>query len=177
VSEIELLTFPRQRIIVSMMIKSTLRKLALLSLGLGLLFAVLPVYATTATGTQNTDLTVSISFEPSCVKVGDTIVRQYSIKNNTNKPQTVDWKWEVTLDGNPYLIYPYPNSPRHKHFGRIQLGPGETWQNGPTTSVIYDLVSQPKGTYAVTLSATNKKGTSSATALFEIYETTCSLGA
>ena len=157
------------------MIKSTLRKLAFLSLCLGLLFAAFPVYATTATGTQNPDLTVFISFEPSCVKVGDTIVRQYSITNNTNKPQTVDWKWEVTLNGNPYLTYPYPNSPRHKHFGRIQLGPGETWGAGPTTFIIYDW--DYKGTYAVTLSATNKKGTSSATAQFEIYETTCSLGA
>ena len=132
-------------------------------------------YATTASGTQNPDLTVFMSFEPSCVKVGDTIVRQYSVTNNTNKPQTVDWKWEVTLDGNPYLTYPYPNSPRHKHYGRIQLGPGETWGDGPRTFIIYD--SQDKGTYAITLSATNKKGTSSATAQFEIYEATCSLGA
>ena len=152
------------------MIKSTLRKLSFLVLSLGLLFTALPTYATTATGTQNPDLTVSISFEPTCVKVDETIVRQYSITNNTNKKQVVDWKWEVTLNDNPY----YPYSPRNKQNSRIQLGPGETWGDGPTTFTISS--SEYYGTYTITLSATNKNGTSFATAQFEIYETTCSLG-
>ena len=155
------------------MIKSILRKLTFLSLSLGLLFVALPAYATTATGTQNPDLTVFNSFEPSCVKVGDTIVREWRVTNNTNKRQSVTLDLRATLNGQLYSIYPY--YPR-EHW-RIQLGPGETWQDGPTTFVIYDSVSYPKGTYAITLSATNKKGTSSATAQFEIYETTCSLGA
>ena len=155
------------------MIKSTLRKLSFLVLSLGLLFTALPAYATTATGTQNPDLTVSISFEPTCVKVGDTIVREYSVTNNTSKTQPVTLEVRATLNGQLYSIYPY--YPR-EHW-RVQLDPGETWQNGPTMFVIYDSVYlYPKGTYAITLSATNKKGTSSATAQFEIYETTCSLG-
>lgn len=130
-------------------------------------------YATTASGTQNSDLTVFISFEPKCVKVGDTIVREFGVTNNTNKGQSVTLDWRVTLNDQLYNIYPY--YPR-EHW-RVQLSPGETWRDGPTTFVIYDLYSQPKGTYAITLSATNKKGTSSATAQFEIYETTCSVGA
>ena len=155
------------------MIQSTLRKFVFLSLSLGLLFTALPAYATTVSGTQNSDLTVFNSFEPSCVKVGETIVREFGVTNNTNKRQSVTLDLRATLNGQLYSIYPY--YPR-EHW-RIQLGPGETWQDGPTTFVIYDLVSQPKGTYAITLSATNKKGTSSATAQFEIYEATCSLGA
>lgn len=153
------------------MIKSILRKLVFLSLSLGLLFAALPVYATTGTGSQNPQLTVSISFEPSCVKVGETIVREFAVTNNTNKGQAVTLELRVSLNGRLINIYPY--YPR-EHW-RIQLSPGETWLDGPTTFVIYDLASQPKGTYSITLSATNKKGTSSATAQFEIYEITCSL--
>ena len=153
-----------------MMIKSTLRKLAFLSLCLGLLFAALPAYATTATGTQNPDLTVFISFEPTCVKAGETIVKEYRITNNTTKTLVVDWEWKVTLNGQPY--YNYPLRPRDNN--KIQIGPGESWGAGPTSSVIYDW--EKKGKYEITLSATNRKSTSRATALFEIYETTCSLG-
>ena len=145
---------------------------AVCAVALALLFTALPAYATTAIGTQNPDLTVSISFEPTCVKVGDTIVREFRVTNNASKRQSVTLDLRATLNGQLYSIYPY--YPR-EHW-RVQLGPGETWQDGPTTFVIYDLASQPKGTYAITLSATNKKGTSFATAQFEIYETTCSLG-
>lgn len=127
-------------------------------------------YATTATGTQNPDLTVLVSFEPTCVKVGDTLHRSYLITNNTSKTQVVEWEWNVTLNGEPY--YNYPWQPRNRN--KIQIKPGESWGDPGSDWLIGTYYT--KGTYAITLSATNKKGMSSATAQFEIYETTCSLG-
>ena len=152
------------------MIQSTLRKFVFLSLSLGLLFAALPAYATTATGSQNPDLTVSVSYEPTCVTYGQTLHRAYSIKNTTSKTLVVEYEWKVTLNGQPYYEYPW----RPRNHNKIQISPGDSWGDPGSDWPIG--TNYTKGTYAITLSATDKRGTSSATAQFDIYETTCSLG-
>lgn len=115
-------------------------------------------YATSATGTQNPDLTVFISYSPDCVQPGDTLVRSYSVTNNTHRGQNVALEWTATRDG-VVIVY--------RSWSRT-LRPDETWGAGPTTFTIS--TTEPRGTYAVTLSATNRNGTSSATATVQVAD-------
>src|SRR3954464_4765051 len=71
--------------------------------GLALTLGVSTVLATSGTGTQNSDLTISVSASPDVLTVGDSATISGSVTNNTNKSQKVTIKGVLTLpDGTKY---------------------------------------------------------------------------
>jgi uncharacterized protein YfaS (alpha-2-macroglobulin family) len=127
--------------------------LAIAIVGL-LAFGAAPALATSDTQSQNPELTVTVSL-PDQVTAGDTFAAAASVTNNTAFRQTV--KLAVALTGRTGQTYSvsYP----------VKLGAGET----VSTSVSFRLPRWvPKGTYSVSLSASNQAGTSQATATTQI---------
>lgn len=115
--------------------------------------AALALFASTAlaaVGTQNPNLTVSLTLSPTTVTIGDTITGTGSVINNTNKTARVQTKVEITS----------PSGVVSTYTEKYVLGPGQT----VTETVTYTPPADAQlGTYTVTLSATDKKGTSHAT--------------
>lgn len=115
------------------------------------------VFAATATGTNNPDLTVSVSVTPDQLHVGNTATVNESVTNNTTVSQTVTLNNAlVTPKGQTYV---QPSQ-------TIQVPAAQTVNLGPEQYVIKQ--SDPKGTYALTFSATDSNGTSSATTQYTI---------
>jgi len=119
--------------------------------------------ATTDVGTQNPQLTVSASAasigtaDPDRATIGDTVKVEGSVTNNTAKKRSA----LVTV-----TVRDPQGSSIYSDSENVSLGPGKT------ISSSYSYVvneSYQKGNYEVTVSATNAKGTSSATATLEIY--------
>jgi hypothetical protein len=114
-------------------------------------------FAATATGTTNPDLTVFVSVTPDQLRVGNTATVNESVTNNTAVPQT------VTL--NNTLVTPkgqtYADASQ-----TVQVPAAQTVNLAPEQYVIKQ--SDPKGTYALTFSATDINGTSSATTQYTI---------
>ena len=118
--------------------------------------------ATTDVGTQNPQLTVSASAasngeNPDRATIGDTVKVDGSVTNNTAKKRSA--LVTVTVR-DPQGTSIYSDSKN------VSLRPGET--RASAYSYVVD-ESYQKGNYEVTVSATNAKGTSSATATLEIY--------
>jgi uncharacterized protein YggE len=119
--------------------------------------------ATTEVGNQNPQLTVSASAasigtaDPDKATIGDTVKVDGSVTNNTLKKRSA--LVSVTVR-DPQGSSIYSDSKN------VSLGPGETISS--SYSYVVD-ESYQKGNYEVTVSATNAKGTSSATAALEIY--------
>jgi hypothetical protein len=119
--------------------------------------------ATTDVGTQNPQLTVSASAasigtaDPDKATIGDTVKVDGSVMNNTAKKQSA--LVTVTVR-DPQGTSIYTDSEN------VSLGPRKTISS--SYSYIVD-ESYLKGNYEVSISATNVKGTSSATATLEIY--------
>ena len=107
--------------------------------------------ATSATGTQNPDVTVSISLSPDEVTAGDTLTVSGSITNNLTKKQR--YRIELTLT--------LPSGASFSIRKSARFGPGKTISLSTSFTVPFFL---PPGEYSLTLSATNANGTSSATA-------------
>lgn len=121
--------------------------------------AIKVAYATSATGTQNPDLTVSISYTPDCVKPWpEGGAQSVSIKNNTGKGQSVFAELRRTRVEAPQ--YQYYQS------WKFSLRPGQTWVKDMT----FSHCAGDAGTFIATLSATNRNGTSSATTQYQINE-------
>ena len=142
---------------------TTLRMVLLMAFaGLALLVVIPIAQATTAVGNQNPQLTVRASAtsegaDPDRATVGDTVTVAGSVKNNTAKKQTA----LVTVTArDPQGSSIYTNSEN------VSLRPGKTISS--SYSYVVD-ESYQKGNYEITVSATNAKGTSNATATFEIY--------
>jgi hypothetical protein len=128
-----------------------------------LLIAMPLAQATTDVGTQNPQLTVSASAasigtpDPDRATIGDTVKVDGSVTNNTAKKQSA----LVTV-----TVRDPQGSSIYSDSKNVSLGPRKTISN--SYSYVVD-ESYQKGTYEVTVSATNVKGTSSATATLEIY--------
>jgi uncharacterized protein YggE len=119
--------------------------------------------ATTEVGNQNPQLTVSASAasigtaDPDRATIGDTVKVDGSVTNNTAKKQSA--LVTVTVR-DPQGTSIYTDSEN------VSLGPRKTISS--SYSYVVD-ESYLKGNYEVSISATNVKGTSSATATLEIY--------
>ena len=118
--------------------------------------------ATTDVGSQNPQLTVSASAassgeNPDRATIGDTVKVDGSVTNNTSKKLSA----LVTV-----TVRDPQGSSIYTDSKNVSLGPGKTVSNS-YSYVVDD--SYQKGNYEVTVSATNAKGTSSATATLEIF--------
>jgi hypothetical protein len=127
------------------------------AVGLG---GVSPAFATTATGTQNPDLTVSASLtsdgpNPDVATVGNTITAAFSVTNNTFKFLQVSLR----------LVLTFPAGQTIPLSVTIPLAPTQTLSPNVTFTVP-DFF--PKGLYQFTTEAGNGNGVSSATATITI---------
>jgi hypothetical protein len=114
-------------------------------------------FAATATGTNNPDLTVSVSVTPDQLHVGNTATVNESVTNHTSLTQTVSLSNTlVTPKGQTYV----QASPT------IQVPAGQAVNLAPEHYTISS--SDPKGTYSLTFSAKDGNGTSSATTQYSI---------
>lgn len=122
--------------------------------------------ATTGTGTQNPDLTVTASLtnesggedgNPDTATAGESVTQSGSVTNNSSRGQP---QVEMTLT----LTDPSGDSMTKKR--RTVLQPGETFSVSHTSQVT---PSDEKGTYTLTVEATNRNATSSATAQLTVY--------
>lgn len=113
-----------------------------------LAFAALPVLA--AVGQENPNLTVQLTIVPTVVTAPAQVTATGTITNNTNKTNRVVAKVSVVS----------PSGVTSTYTEKYILGPGQTVSETITYTVPADA---EKGTYIVTLSATDKKGTSHAT--------------
>jgi len=119
--------------------------------------------ATTDVGNQNPQLTVSASAasigtaDPDRATIGDTVKVDGSVTNNTAKKQSA----LVTV-----TVRDPQGSSIYTDSENVSLGPRKTISKS-YSYVVDD--SYQKGNYEVSISATNVKGTSSATATLEIY--------
>jgi uncharacterized protein YfaS (alpha-2-macroglobulin family) len=129
--------------------------------GLALLVVIPIAQATTAVGSQNPQLTVRASAtsdgaDPDRATVGDTVAVASSVKNNTARARSVTISY--TLED--------PTGHSQTHTETVRIGARKTFSR--SFSYMVD-PSYPKGVYDLTVSATNSRGTSSATATLEIY--------
>ena len=115
--------------------------------------AALTVMASTvlaAVGTQNPNLTVSLTLDPTVVTAPGQVTGVGTITNNTNKTNRVVAKVDVVS----------PSQVTSTYTEKYILTAGQTVTETVVVNVSAD---SEKGTYTVTLSATDKKGTSWAT--------------
>lgn len=113
-----------------------------------LLLAAFPVLATV--GTQNPNLTVQLNLEPQVITAPGQVTAVGSITNNTTKTNRVTAKVKVTSPSAVTTTYPE----------KYIISPGAT----VSETIVYSVpTTAEKGVYTITLSATDKAGTSSAT--------------
>ena len=129
--------------------------------GLALLVAIPIAHATTAVGSQNPQLTVRVSatsdgVDPDRATVGDTVTVASSVRNNTARARSVTITY--TLED--------PAGGSQTHSETVRIGAHKTFSR--SFSYVVD-PSYQKGVYALRVSATNARGTSSATASLEIF--------
>jgi len=117
--------------------------------------------ANTASGSQNSDLTVTASLQssgldPELATVGDSVTAGSSLANNTSSVQKADVS--AAIIG--------PNGVMYENSRTVTL------PRGKTSSVSYSLPvlsSYAPGIYTLTISAANANGASSASATITIY--------
>lgn len=109
--------------------------------------AALPVFA--SVGTQNPNLTVQLTLNPTVVTAPGQVTGIGTITNNTNRTNRVVAKVDVVS----------PSGVTSTYTEKYVIQAGAT----VTETVVYDVpANAEKGVYSITLSATDKKGTSSA---------------
>ena len=108
----------------------------------------IPVFA--AVGNQNPNLTVQLSLNPTVVTAPGQVTATASITNNTGKTDRVTAEVEIIS----------PSGAISSYYQKYKIGPGGT----VSQTLVYPVpASAEKGIYTVTLSATDRSGTSSAT--------------
>lgn len=112
-------------------------------------------FAAAGTGTQNPDLTVAVSLtsngaNPNQATVGNTVTVQVSVKNNTARSLTFQLKTRIVFPGFDYTTPAVS----------VTLKADQTLSQTANFTV-EDFI--PKGTYSLTLSTSDRNGTSSAT--------------
>jgi uncharacterized protein (DUF58 family) len=112
-----------------------------------------PLYATSATGSQNPDVTVSVSLTPDTALVGTTVTESYSLTNNTRALLVATVTRRLT----------YPSGQTWLESVFVPLLPGQTRVQTQTYRIT---AAHPEGTYEALLSVTGVNGTSMATAIF-----------
>lgn len=139
------------------MFTSTARKLIVLTaLGMTAIAGASPALASTSSGTQNSDLSLTLSVTPDTVTTGQTAIATYTVTNNTAVTQTVT--------ATKTLVVPGQSAPVVKTTTlRIRAGQSDT----VTQSVKID-ASYPRGQYALTVSVADGNGSSSATVTYTI---------
>jgi hypothetical protein len=125
------------------------------------LAVVWPALATTASGRQNPDLTVSVSLasngaDPDVATVGNIVTVRLSVTNNT-------WRFEENV--NVRALVTLPDGRSFDGALTTPLAPFQTIAPRATLTVSDAF---PTGPYAVTLEANNGDGVSSATATITI---------
>lgn len=137
----------------------------LVCIGLVALAASSTALATSASGTQNPDLTVSVSLSNDgggedgngdTATAGESVTVGQSVTNNTSKTQRVLVTATLTE----------PSGESYSESRRFLIAAGRTLSYTFSYEVPGDV---EKGTYQYTLSAANSNGTSSATAEITIY--------
>jgi len=119
-----------------------------------------PAFATTATGTQNPELTVSASLSsdgpnPDVAAVGNAVTAAFSVTNNTFRFLRVNLR----------LVLTFPAGETIPLSVTIPLAPIQTLSPDVTFTVPDFL---PKGLYQLTTEASDANGVSSATATITI---------
>jgi hypothetical protein len=112
-----------------------------------------PACATTATGRENPDLTVTVSLTPDTALVGTTVTETWAVTNNTSSVLAATLTRQLT----------YPTGQSWTESVFVALRPGQTLTQGQ----VYPITSEyALGTYRLVLSATNLHGASTAAATF-----------
>jgi uncharacterized membrane protein len=128
-----------------------------LAIGLTTVIGASPALAATATGSQNPDLTVTLSVTPDTVTTGQSITAEYAVTNETALVQTVS----VTQT----LMIPGQSSPIVQT-NTLRLRPGQTKTDKQTVKID---ASYPRGQYGLTVSAADSTSApSSATVSYTI---------
>ena len=134
------------------MSRFTLRLVLLVVLVGGVVFgASSSALATTETGTQNPDLTVTASISPDYASVGDVITISASVTNNTSRPAKVATSANL-IGPNGSVLYSKSSDSR-------------TIPSGKSVNVSYSVLddgSLARGVYRLEVVATNANGSSSA---------------
>ena len=117
--------------------------------------------ASLATDTLNADITVVASLQgsgidPDLATTGDTVTASGSVTNNSARKQVV--KVTTTLAG--------PTGTLYSHSSAVMLSPSETY--GASDSLVL-AEGTPAGSYTLTIAASNKNGTSSASTSITVY--------
>jgi hypothetical protein len=117
--------------------------------------------ASLATATQNSDITVVASLESSAADtslatVGDTVTATGSVTNNSLRKQVV--KVTTTLAG--------PSGTLYSHSSSIPLSASETYSASDSLLLAEGT---PTGEYTLTITASNKNGSSSASTSITVY--------
>lgn len=128
------------------MLKRTLTQIGIAAATLA--FAAMPVFA--AVGNQNSNLTVELTLDPTVVTAPGQVTGVGKVTNNSNKTSRVTAK----------VVIVSPSGVTSTYTEKYVISSGAS----VTETVVYDVPAEAeKGVYSVTLSATDKAGTSSAT--------------
>lgn len=111
--------------------------------------------AATATASQNSDLTVSVTTDKESASYGDSVTVTRTVTNNTSKKQNVTVDYELTT----------PTGQVHTYSERLTVAPGQplSWSN----TYMIDSSYAP-GTYTLEWTAGNGKSASSCSISFEV---------
>jgi hypothetical protein len=116
--------------------------------------------ASLATATQNAEITVVASLESTggdgVATAGDTVTANVAVTNNAARKQVV--KVSATLTGPDGVLYSRGPS--------VMLSPGETYSASDSLLLTS---STPAGSYTLTITASNKNGSSSASTSITVY--------
>ncbi len=146
------------------MFKLTGRKIQTLVVVVALMLlcmaSVSTAFASAGTGNQNPDLTVSVSLtsngsNPDQATVGDIVTIKTAVTNNTARTITAKISAHIEFTGTQYTTPAIP----------VRLRPGQTLSQTASFTVESFI---PKGTYSITIMASDRNGTSSATASITI---------
>lgn len=110
-----------------------------------------PAASTTGSGNQNPDLAVTVSLTPDEVSVGQTATATSSVTNRSSRRQAVTIVYSLTV----------PSGQVFSASETVTLRPGEALTRSASYTRDGD---EPNGTYTLTVSATDRNGTSTASA-------------